>query len=386
VQQVLDHGVGGADPHLSVPADGEDGLPPVEGLADDVAGEAARGLGGLSGPDGDRGQPHAAAVEEAPARVVVDQGLDDEFLRAVGRGGHGREVRLVDDEARRRGAVDGERRGVDDLDARHGGAQAVEDVAGGIEVDVDTELEVGLCAAGHDAVQDVDGVVGAGVLDERVDDLRQGEVGLDAAHARGMLGGRGGHAGRDDVGDGDDGLGRRGMEEGGRQLLPDVAAGARDEDGHVSCCFERTRRASSCSGSSRRQRGDGGEQEGGEQTREGPGSGVLQGYLRLFLLAIAVSRWRPEEGAGRVQIGEALRGSGRRVLARPWKRCSGGPRGAPGANGRPPSLPGRPPRAEKSPAHGRRVGPNAGGVLARSSAAPAARRAPPVVQRSTPPA
>lgn len=343
VHQVFHHRVRGADPHLSVPAHGEDGLPAVERLPDDIAREAARGLRGPSSPDGDGGQPHGASVQEPPPRIVVDQDLDDELLRAVGRGRHRGDVGLVDDEAPRGRAVDGEGGGVDDLDAGHGGPEPVKDVAGGIEVHVDPQLEVGFGATGHDAMEDVDGVVRVGVLDERVDDLRQGEVGLEAADARGMLGGRGRHPGRDDVGDGDDGLGRGGMEEGGGQFLSDVAAGARDEDGH-------------------------GGRLGGCRREEREKTQTSSGFLRLFLPAISVLPCRQVEGARLVQIGEHC-GVGaesfktavekvqeQRAASRAVGR--GEPRGVNLAKWES-ALRAAP---EKSPAQGRHVGKNSGGV------------------------
>ena len=89
---------------------------------------------GSAGADADRGQADADAVEEAAARVVVEQELAHRLLGAVA--GQRRGEEFVADRLGEGGAEDGDRGGEDHARAVVGlGADRLEEVAGAVEVD-----------------------------------------------------------------------------------------------------------------------------------------------------------------------------------------------------------------------------------------------------------
>jgi len=231
-------GPGRAEPRLEgAVRDGDDGLLAVHGLADHAGQEGGRGGRGRAGPHGDGREAQREARDEPAARVLVDQGLADELLRAV-RGLRRRGDAVVDDLGQRL-PVDGLARRVDDPDAGDDPAQRVQQAARGVDVDAHAQLEVGLRARRHDAVEGVHGVEGlvhdrVGAIEEvRLDDPRVLGV-LDALGNRGLV----------DVGKGD--LVRLVVEQFFGQELADEARGAGDQDVHfvtVRCELRRARKA-----------------------------------------------------------------------------------------------------------------------------------------------
>ena len=154
----------------STPASGSRRMP----LAND---EAA--LFGLPGRTLTVGKPQAAPVEEALARVVVDQQLAHRLLRAVGRL---RRQRLrVRHDVGQRAAEHGDRAREHDLGRMGEGAAAFEQVPRRVDVDAPAEVEVRLGLAAHHRgeVKDAVGVA----ADRRGDERGVGDVAGDGAHA-----------------------------------------------------------------------------------------------------------------------------------------------------------------------------------------------------------
>jgi len=161
VEQVRGQDPGRAHPRREgAVLEGDGACLAIEGFSDHGGEKGGGGRGGGAGSDGDGGETQAEAVEEAAARVVVDQGFADELGGAVGGFGGGAPG-FVDggDEGGEGAAVDGLAGGVDDADGGPaGGADGFEEGAGGGEVDGEAEGEVGFGARRHDAVEEVGGV------------------------------------------------------------------------------------------------------------------------------------------------------------------------------------------------------------------------------------
>ena len=108
-------------------------------------------LFGLARPHADGRQPDADAVEEAAPRVVGEDQLADQFLRAVG--GERRLLEIVIDHIGERRPEHGDRRGVDDARLVTGEPDGIEQRPRPVEIDAVAEVEIGLRLPRHDAGQ-----------------------------------------------------------------------------------------------------------------------------------------------------------------------------------------------------------------------------------------
>lgn len=123
----------------------------VQRLADDAAGKRRGRLVRLARPHADGGQAQHAAIDEAFARIVVDQQLAHRLLRAVG-GLRGDRAAIVD-HRRQLAAEHRQRTGEDELHARRPVARRFQQLAGGIEIDLHAEIEIALRMAADDGRQ-----------------------------------------------------------------------------------------------------------------------------------------------------------------------------------------------------------------------------------------
>lgn len=158
-----------AEPALKVVGTRQHAFFALQRLADNATHPAAGRLRGLTRPYGDGREAQREAIDEAPARVVIDRGLDHHLLRAVAA------LRSRDGGFRGQGreglAEDGGAAGVDPFDSGADASDCFEEVEGRVQVYAVSQVEVLFAAGGHDAVEDVEGVEvfgedGRGVLGE----------------------------------------------------------------------------------------------------------------------------------------------------------------------------------------------------------------------------
>ena len=110
-------------------------------------------------------------------------------------------------------------------------AEGFEEREGGVQVHLHAEVEVGLRAGRHDAVEDVDGVEGEGCGEQGVEGGGVAKVGFDGVGVGGVHG-FGGDGRLDDVGEDELGLGVA-EEALGEELAYEASCSCNENSGHV---------------------------------------------------------------------------------------------------------------------------------------------------------